>query len=182
MTNPYFWLSDEIQAYLLVVLIGISIVLMFKLNAIGKGLVIKEEGIPYGIINLEMPWNQQNATSIVKVWTDRNVTEAAVKQTHLDFLYLLFYPATLSLACVLLDISTAGLTLIRAGIFLSWSVLFCIPLDACENFLILKMLSGNCHSPIPEFTTLVAALKFFLIAISLMYLLTGFVYFLIKRL
>ena len=182
MINPYFLLSGKIQAYLLAVFFGISLVLMFILSDIGKVLIVKEEGIPCGIINIEMPFNRQNATSIVKVWNDRNVTETAVKQTHLDFLYLLFYPATLSLACVLLDSSTAGLTSIRAGILLSWGVLFCIPLDACENFLILKMLSGNCHSPIPEFTTLVAALKFFLIAISLMYLLTGFVYFLIKRL
>ena len=138
MTNPYFWLSSNIQGFALAVLFGISLVLMFKLTSMGKGLIVKDKGIPLGIINIEMPLNEKNAKSIVKVWNDRNVTENAVKQTHLDFLYLLFYPATLSLACVLLDGSTAGLTSIRVGIIFSWSVLFCIPLDACENIFILK--------------------------------------------
>jgi hypothetical protein len=182
MNNPYVWLPGTIQGYVLAVLFGISLVLMFILSAIGNGLTVKEKGIPYGIITIEMPLNQQNATSIVNVWNDRHVTENAVKQTRLDFLFLLFYPAALSLACVLLDGSTAGLTSIRVGIILSWGVLFCIPLDACENILILKMLSGCCHSPIPEFTTLVAALKFFLITISLIYLLIGLVCLLIQRL
>jgi hypothetical protein len=56
--------------------------------------------------------------------------------------------------------------------FFSWAVLLCTPLDAFENLMILRMLSGACASPVPQLTTISAGLKFFLVASSVVSMLS----------
>jgi hypothetical protein len=170
MNTPFSWIAVDQQGSVLVILCVASLALMKMLSTIGIELTIKSQNIPLGIINLELPWSPKRAASIVKVWREQDLIEKAVQQTKLDFVLLLIYPATVSLACTMLVGSGEGLTA-TIGVVLSWAVLFCTPLDAFENVMILRMLSGSCDSPIPQLTTFAAGLKFFLMVVIVCYML-----------
>ena len=155
------------SSWLLAVLCVLSVGLMWLLNVIGEPLTIKDAKICWGIVDIELSWTVERATFIVEKWSEAGLIETARLQTRLDFIFLCAYPASLSLACRKLAGSREGF-MAAAGIALSWAVLFCIPLDAFENIMILNMLSGNYACPIPILTSIAATLKFVLIAISLL--------------
>ncbi len=144
----------------------LSMVLMAVLYKVGKPLVIPEQGVSLGILDMELPVTFLRADSILSVWERHGVVDFGVRQTLLDFLFLMCYPVALSLLCMRLAWSRSGFMAIL-GIVLSWAVLLCIPFDACENILILKMLRGNTAPPFPELTTAMAAMKFSLIGLAL---------------
>lgn len=171
MTTPFSWLAVEQQGSVLIALSVASLALMKFLSMIGEGLAIRSEHIPLGIISLELSRSKERAAGIVKVWSRRGLIEKAVEQTRLDFLLLLLYPAALSLACTMTAGSGEGVTAI-VGIVFSWAVLLCAPLDAFENLMILRMLSGSCDSPVPQLTAISASMKFTLFALSIIYMLS----------
>lgn len=170
MNTPFSWIAVEQQGSVLVILCVASLALMKMLSTIGIELTIKSQNIPLGMINLELSWSQQRAASIVNVWREHGLIEKAVQQTNLDFMLLLVYPAAVSLACTMLIGSGDGLTA-TIGVVLSWAVLLCTPLDAFENFMILRILSGSSDSPAPQLMTLAAGLKFFLMVVIVCYML-----------
>ena len=172
MSNPYVWLPVNLRWPVVVALFAVSIILMIALSVIGKGLTVKEGDDSVSIMNIEMPWTQTEAETVVRIWKDKQQIDAAIKQTRLDFLFLLIYPAALSLACVMASGSQTGL-MANVGGILSWAVLFCTPLDFTENVFILKMLDGALQTPIPQLTTFVSLIKWVLIAIASLYLLAG---------
>jgi hypothetical protein len=171
MSTPFSWLTAELQGNVLIALCVASLALMKILSMIGAELTIRSEHIPFGIISLEFSRSSEKAASIVKVWSDQGLIGKAVEQTRLDFLLLLLYPAALSLACTMVAGSGEDVTA-TIGIVFSWAVLLCTPLDAFENFMLLKMLSGFCNTPIPQLTTISASLKFTLFASSVIYMLS----------
>jgi hypothetical protein len=167
MITPFSWISCEQQGSVLIALCVASLALMKMLFTIGRALANKSENIPLGIINLELSTNEQRSASIVKVWKDQGLIAKAVRQTQLDFFFLLIYPAAISLACSMIAGNGDGLLMTTVGIVLSWAMLLCTPLDAFENLMILKMLSNNYAKPVPQLTSIAASLKFILIAVSL---------------
>lgn len=154
------------SSWLLAALCVLSVGLMWLLNVIGEPLTLKDAKICWGIVDIELPWTVERAKFIVEKWNEAGLIETARLQTRLDFIFLCVYPAALSLACRKLAGSREGL-MAATGIALSWAVLFCTPLDAFENIMILNMLSGNYACPIPILTSIAATLKFALIAASL---------------
>lgn len=170
MDTPFYLLSADLQGRILTVSFFVSILLMMILSWIGRELTIWSHRIPLGIVSLELPWSRQRAESIIKIWRERCLISKAVRQTRLDFLFLLVYPLTLSLACAVFAGTMQEGSMATAGIALSWAVLLCVPLDAIENIMLLKMLSGGYYSPVPQLTTIVAALKFLLVSASLLYM------------
>ena len=62
----------------------------------------------------------------------------------LDFLFLLLYPCTLSLACRLaMNVLNPSGSACKLGRILSWSVLSAIPSDAIDNYTMLHYLSSH---------------------------------------
>lgn len=120
-------------------------------------------------LTIEMPFSSAHARLIVDRWNKDKRAKAAERQTKADFFMLLLYPVVFSLACVILSETVDGL-MQSIGIGLSWAVLCCMPLDALENMLILKMLDGSTDKPIPQITTVAAIMKFILILAALLYI------------
>ena len=170
MNTPFSWIAVEQQGSVLVILCVASLALMKMLSTIGIELTIKSQNIPLGMINLELSWSPKRAASIVNVWREHGLIEKAVQQTNLDFMLLLVYPAAVSLACTMLIGSGDNLTA-TLGVGLSWAVLLCTPLDAFENVMILRILSGSSAPPAPQLMTLAAGLKFFLMVVIVCYML-----------
>ncbi len=151
---------------LLAVLCVLSVGMMGWLYWIGEPLVMKDAKISLGIVDIELPWKVERAKWIVDTWREAGLIETARLQTRLDFIFLCIYPAALSLACRKIAQGREGF-MATIGIWLSWAVLLCTPLDAFENVMILTMLSGNYAFPVPLLTSVAAALKFALIAATL---------------
>ncbi|MCF8382322.1 MAG: hypothetical protein K9G39_01825 [Chlorobium sp.] len=145
----------------------ISVVLIAVLYKVGKPLVIPEQGVSLGILDMELPVTFLRADSILSVWERHGVVDFGVRQTLLDFLFLMCYPVALSLLCMRLAGNASGF-MATLGIAISWAVLLCTPLDAFENVLILLMLGGNTAPPFPELTTVMAVMKFSLIGSALL--------------
>lgn len=121
-------------------------------------------------LGIEMPFSSERAQMIIESWNKDLRAQAADRQTKADFIMLLVYPVVLSLACVILSETSYG-WMQTAGIIFSWLVLLCIPLDALENVMILKMLDGATDKPIPQITTAAAIIKFMLVIMALLYIL-----------
>lgn len=168
MTAPFQWIPADRRKWTLIVLALASAVLIAGLYVIGKPLELpeSEEALTGGILDIEMPVNPARADRVVSAWESRGLVDTASRQTMLDFLFLCIYPATLSLFCMLLADRRSGF-MAALGIAFSWAVLFCTPLDAFENLLILRMLGGETFSPFPELATFVARMKFSLVISAL---------------
>lgn len=169
MKHPFVWLAAGRRGSVLASLVFVCVVLMIALSVIGNGLTMKAQGVACGVYNIELPWSPERAASVVAAWRDGKQLGAAIEQTRLDFLFLMIYPATLSLACVVSSGRCFG-TIATVGIVLSWAVLLCTPLDFIENILILKMLGGDVQAPVPQLTSYVALAKLFLGGSAVVYL------------
>jgi hypothetical protein len=170
MTNPFSWLPAELQGNALLFLAVAAMAMAKILSTVGAGLTLKDEGIAFGIINLEVAWSSERAREIVKAWKNNGVVGKAVQQTQLDFVFLLIYPAALSLACGMTAGGGEGF-MAAAGMAMSWIVLLCAPFDALENVMLLSMLKGTFEPNIARLTAISASLKFLIILVTLLYLL-----------
>jgi len=162
----FSFIRPEQRSTVLWFLILYMLYFLWLVSSCGKPLKLRET------LSIEMPFTASRAQIIVEEWNRDDRAAAAVKQTRMDFFFLLFYPLVLSLGCAMAADSGNGD--FYTGILLSWAVLACIPLDALENVLILKMLSGSFKKPIPQITTFSAVVKFMLLIASFAYLLYGF--------
>ncbi len=169
MTTPFSWLPADLQGNALLMLAVAAMAMAKILSTVGAGLTLKDEGIAFGIVNLEVSWSRERAEAIVKAWRKHQVVGKALQQTQLDFIFLLIYPAALSLACVMTAGGSDGL-MADTGLAMSWIILFCAPFDAIENILLLKMLKGTFEPNTARITSISASLKFLIILVTLIYL------------
>jgi hypothetical protein len=169
MTTPFSWLPADLQGNALLFLAVAAMAMAKILSTVGAGLTLKDDGIAFGIVNLEVAWSRLRAESIMKAWRTHQVINKAVQQTQLDFVFLFIYPAALSLACVMTAAGGTGF-MAAAGMVMSWVVLLCAPFDALENIMLLRMLRGTFEPNIARFATISASLKFLIIFVTLLYL------------
>ncbi|HVS82277.1 MAG TPA: hypothetical protein VHE60_11150 [Pyrinomonadaceae bacterium] len=139
-----------------------------------QGCHLKTPAAPHGIISFELAGRRAAADLIVASWSppQPDVRGDAFLNLGVDYLFLFLYPLTISLACHL----TArrgqrfGCRTWIVGAILSWLVLVATPLDATENYALIKVLkssSGDFWSAMAKWC---AILKFGLILIG-----TGYV-------
>lgn len=169
MTNPFSWLPADMQGSVMLSIAVASLAMAKILSTVGAGLTLKDEGVAFGIINLEVSWTTERSKEIVALWRKNDVIGRAVQQTQLDFVFLLIYPSALSLACVMTSGGREGFPA-AAGIVLSWLVLLCAPFDAFENLMLLRMCNGSCEQPIPKLTAISSSIKFLIILATVLYL------------
>ncbi len=176
-TTPYNFLHGDGDWIVIFVLTATTFLVSYLLGKQGKCLI--NEKAPYGIISIELPWNEKRALEIVESWKD-GLIPVAKKQVLWDFLFLLLYPLTLSIACALLARYFSGMAGFL-GVTISWAVLLAAPLDAVENISILKMLSASIRAPIPQIASISATIKFILVFIALGYIVTALIHWMISQ-
>lgn len=169
MTNPFSWLPPDLQGSVMTGIAVASLAMAKILSTVGAGLTLKDDGVPFGIMNLEVSWSTERAKAIVALWRKNGVVCKAVQQTRLDFVFLLIYPTALSLACVMTAGGVEGF-MASAGVALSWIVLLAAPFDTIENIMLLKMLEGTFEPNMARFTSISASIKFLIILATLLYL------------
>ena len=163
--NLYSWIADSAKVPVLLVLIIFSIILMVALGSIDRPL--RNDLAPKGIISFELAGSR--AKKIVNSWSQA-ARQNAFLSLGLDYLYLSVYPLALSLACQLAAATVRGLWLSIGGL-ISWLVLAAMPLDAFEDYALIKVLKVPESERWPEVAKWCAIPKFGLVFLGLIYLL-----------
>jgi hypothetical protein len=111
------------------------------------------------------------------------VRELAMLNLGLDYLYLVAYPALLSLACAgvagRLRARTPGVA--RLGIVLAWSIPAAGVLDAIENAALIRILTSGPSDALARIAWASAVPKFVLVFAALAYAALGFGWSLVPR-
>ncbi|WP_321470427.1 hypothetical protein [uncultured Paludibaculum sp.] len=146
-----------------------------------QGLELKSKSAPQGIVSLELAASAKAAEAIIDGWRAdhpgislENKPETMVQQvpkgkdslalnlTMFDFLFLLAYPAALSMSCVWLARKTPWPDV---GLLLGWVVWLAALLDAVENTLLIRLFNANFEDS-AVLTTRLCALGKFLIFLA----------------
>lgn len=141
-----------------------GLVMVYRLGPLDDVLRTRVSG---GILALEFAWTGEGADAVLSAW--KGLESVAVLQTRWDFLFLLCYPAALSVACVMLSDAPAN-PVPMIGVFVAWVVLAAIPLDALENLAMLRMFESGASEGLAKLATGCAGLKFTVLLAAFGYL------------
>jgi len=165
MQHPFTWLPGLYQWVLLAIFCTGTAVFAIMLTAQGKPL--RTSAAPHGILAYEFAWNRDRAEQILGSWI--SLKDTAQQQLLLDFGFLILYPLLLSLACAMLAESALNSMAIVGG-FISWAMLVAGPLDAVENFALLRMLDVGASGGLARLAGWCAGVKFLLVYSGLGYI------------
>lgn len=168
LEGPFAWLSHGVQVPLCLALIVAALAFGYYLGKQGAPL---GKLLPHGVLDIEMPWSTERAQEVNKALGEAGIA-VAMKQTKLDFVFLVLYPLAISLTCALVAGSLSGKGS-AIGMTVARAVLFAGLLDAVENVAMLQMLGGTTSSPWPQLSTTCALLKFTLVLGGLVFVLVG---------
>lgn len=136
-----------------------------------------------GIVSLEFAKTKKNVTEILYEWntvSSKNMHQHAVTNTAIDFLFIFFYSLFLFYACFWFSIKQQGL-LSKLSRFISLLALVAGLLDIIENYFLLKMLSHSITDAEVLLTWWIAAVKFSLAGIAVVWILINIpMYFIFK--
>jgi len=127
----------------------------------------------FGIVSLELARSPEVAGLVIGSWSPEQQAQA-VAGVRWDFLWLIAYSTTISLACVW----AAGVLgrsefLTKIGLFLAWLIWLAALLDAVENVALLQMLGGSSVAFWPALSYWCAMIKFDIVILTLLYVVTG---------
>ncbi len=163
--HPFSWLPHSSRWYVLAVLFLAAATLAWKLSSQGKPLITP--AAPKGMLSFQFCWSRSEAIKILDSWA--KLKDVARKQLLWDYLFLSIYPLLLSLACVMLGDSFGDARAVVA-VLGSWCVLFAGPLDAMENYALLRMLDSDASESMAKAAWWCAGIKFVLAFSALGYI------------
>ena len=172
MRDPFRWLPIPYRGRALALLAGLAVVLMATLNILGVPL--RTEASPAGIISYEFAGSLGASNRILEAWGEEGRTYAGLN-LGLDYLFLLAYAGAIALGCVVAARSLREHVPVLAaiGTFLAWAVIGAGLLDGIENYALIRLLLGSSGASLPAVARWCAALKFLLVALSLLYVVVG---------
>lgn len=141
----------------------------------GAGLITDISSM--GIVDLELADSPSRLSTLLLAWNKTTV----VNNILIDFLFIPSYALFLSLGCRNLAISTNNTEMIRVGHITAKGVWLAALLDVIENLLMLGSIEGYYSTSSLVLTRWVAIIKFLLVAIAILFLLTGSIYYLVKK-
>lgn len=174
--HPWRALQDATRRRLLTRTGALFVILTIAMTRMGAPL--KNPAAPWGIVSFELAWTGERATRVLESWSPqlRSVAEQSLK---LDFTYILAYAVAFSLGCALVadhaGVRRAGLQ--RLAALASWGVLAAGACDVIENLALMSELgqsaSAEALGGAAVAAGLVATVKFLLLSVCVIVLLTG---------
>lgn len=131
---------------------------------------------PGGIIAFELAKTAPAAEAILHSWGDAGI-DTARRSLQWDFLFLLLYPLSISLACAMVAEGWEGWRnrFQITGYLLAWGQFAAGALDVLENLILLSMLDRDFGGALPYLAWLAASVKFMLVGAGLLYVLAGLI-------
>ncbi len=172
------WLTRDSMIRIFRVSLLLSVLVMVALGWQGQGL--KTAVAPQGIVSFELAGSYAKARQMVEVWGEHGRILAGLN-LGLDYLYMLVYSVGLSLGSLLAadGFRRYGLRLRVIGGILARLSLLAGGLDAIENYALIRLLFGAEGELWPLLAKWCAIPKFAIVAVALLYAMTGWV--LLKR-
>jgi hypothetical protein len=135
---------------------------------------LRTAAAPHGIISFELARTVQAAQSMLASW-DWLARVYAGLSLGLDYLYLVVYSTAIAFGCVWIAARnrTRRPRFARAGIAIAWSQWAAALFDAVENAALFRVLTGSIAEHWPMLAWGCASLKFFLVAIGLLFTIAG---------
>ena len=169
--NPFSWLPDERQRTVFLCAALLAMILMAAIH--WSNAPLQNPAAPLGMISLQLAGTLPAAKQILDSWGPQGQIWAALN-LGIDYLYMVAYAATLSLACVLLARHLhRSRRVALLGVCLSWGILAALFLDAVENLLLIRLLFGDLRELWPVLALWCAVPKFGLVLATLLYLVLG---------
>ncbi len=142
-------------------------------------LLLRNDVAPNGIVSFELAGTGERARAMIDSWSP-SAREAVMLIQGLDYLYLLVYPAFLSLLCSKLAGRLGG-TWEKLGISLSSGVWLCAPLDAVENQALIAQVMHGASDALAHRAYLAAVPKFFFFTLAVAFVLVAGTVALLRR-
>jgi len=172
--QPFAWIADQAAPKVLAALALATAVVSITLALIGEALVT--DAAPLGIVSFEFAGSGLVVERILSSWSP-HARQQAMLSLGVDSLYLVLYPAFISLACVRVGLRLQSSTSVlhRMGFCLAWLVLLAAPLDAVENYALIRLVAEGPADFWAQLARVCAVPKFALVALGLVYSLVGYV-------
>ena len=181
MQHPFERISPACRNKLFWIFLAFTLALTILMNLVGAPLI--NSTAPSGIVSFELAGGVQLASEIIASW-DARAQRYAAFGLGLDYVYMLAYASTISLACLWAGqvLRSSGWPLSGAARPLAWGQWLAALLDALENLSLAIILLESVRSPWPELARLCAVLKFALIFLGLVYVFLALAVSLLRRL
>ncbi len=168
-SNP----SVKVQKRILFALTFTTLFLLIIISYLDSPLKTIEA--PDGIVSFELAKSFENAQKIISSW-NANAKSYAFKSLVVDYLFLVSY--SLFFAFLIFKLSKSLLDknfsrFARIGIVLGWLQFLAAISDALENYFLLRQLLGSQNQMFPQFAFYFALIKFTIIFLGIVYLITG---------
>lgn len=168
MNHPFLKLSPHDRRPVFYILFGLTLALLVFMNFQAYPLITP--AAPYGIVSYELAGTVSQAQAILDSW-DPAARLSAAFSLGFDYLFMLVYSTTLSLACAWAGTVLSGRRwpFASSGVLLAWGAWLAALFDAMENLALTVILFGSVVSPWPWLAWICAISKFGLIFIGMTY-------------
>jgi len=180
MPDPFKWLSDSAQRRALLIFFLMSALLLTAMHNLDQALI--SASAPNGIVSFELAGNIDRANRILTEWGSQGKVHATLS-LGLDYLFLIVYALFISLACVRIagHLKFRFSFLATWGFVLGWAQFLAALLDAIENFALIKLTFGSLRAAWPAIARWCALVKFGIVGLGLVYILTGILLILVLK-
>lgn len=137
---------------------------------------------PDEMVRFEVAKTVSNAEGIILDWKGSGKYEKAIESIYIDYLFIILYTAGMAVACAYLSRLTGHEILIRAGKGASYLLGAAGVCDVVENVAITRSLHGVVQHWNVTLAYDMAAAKFSVVIICLLFILVCIIYYLSKRL
>lgn len=170
--HPFEWVVTSQQKWVFAFSSLLAVGLMVSLTILGRPL--QTEFAPVGIVSFEFAGTMAQVHAILDSWEATAKVYAGLN-LGLDYLFLLAYGSAIGLGCGLLGQRWAAKNRFWAtlGTFLAWGMLVAALLDGVENAALIYLLLGGVSAGVPAIAQGCATVKFLLIIVSLLYLISA---------
>lgn len=151
---------------------GLVFALLFSATIL-LGSLTNVELKPRRMAYLELAGSQKRAAEVIDAWQANGCYENALTLQTWDDYFLIFYPLTLSLLCVIVADVYGDFTH-KLGLWLAWLALVAGILDFVENRAINQMLTGHFEGW-PQLSLVCAAPKFLILFACFLFISGGVV-------
>lgn len=178
--HPFEWIKKRSQFPVFIVSFVATILIIVVMQNLGNPLVT--DPAPAGIISFEFAGDLETAQSIVTSWKKDSLIYAGLN-LGFDYLFMIGYGTTIGLGSVLVAqrFQLKNNSLSRMGYLLAWGSILAALLDALENYALIRVLLGSSNDIWPVIARWGATVKFFLVAIGIVYILSGVLYLFISK-
>lgn len=158
---------------------------LFAILTIGYMFLIRSFLSPLSsgeIVQFEIAKTASRAQTIILDWKNNGKYEQGVKSTYFAYLFIVLYTIAISLGCRFMGACTGNEILTKGGRGFAWFIGVAAICDIIENIAISRSLAGNISQLNVTIAYELARLKFSIVIVCVLFILTCALYWTIGRL